>query len=90
MTQDAAWIIRVNLRRESGMFYAESPDLIGLHICGKTQEQTCDTVIKAVKALIKHNRNLDVEVLPATHSEDNFPRISGPCEQFAVVPRMHA
>jgi len=90
MTHDAAWIIRVNLRREADMFYADSPDLMGLHICGKTAEQTCETVMKAVKALFKHNRNMDVEVLPATTSGENFPRISGPCEQFAVFPRAYA
>jgi hypothetical protein len=90
MTQDAALIIRVNLRKDAGYFYADSPDLLGLHICGKTAEQTCETVMKAVKALFKHNRGMDVEVLPATTSDQNFPRISGPCEQFAVLPRAHA
>lgn len=90
MTQDSAFIIRVNLRRESDMFYADSPDLLGLHICGPTAEQTCQSVMKAVKALFKHNRGMDVEVLVATNSEQNFPRHTGPCEQFAVVSRANA
>ena len=89
MTQDAALILRVNLRRESGMFYADSPDLLGLHICGPTAEQTCQTVIKAVKALFKHNRKMDVEVVPATTDKESFPRITGLCEQF-IVQRLYA
>lgn len=90
MTQDAALIIRVSLRREGDLFYAHSTDVPGLHICGPTAEQTCSTVIKAVKALFKHNRNMDVEVLPTTTDTEQFPRVTGPCEQFAVVSRLNA
>ena len=72
MTQDSALIIRVNLRKESGMFYADSSDLLGLHVCGTTPEKTCQTVIKAVKALFKHNRNMDVDVVPATSDQDSL------------------
>lgn len=89
MTQDAALIVRVNLRREAGMFYADSPDLLGLHICGQTAEQTCLTVMKAVKALFKHNRGMDVEVIPATTNNEDFPRLTGLCNQF-VVHRLSA
>ena len=89
MTRDSALIIRVSIQEEPGFFYADSPDLPGLHVCGKTQEQTCTTVIKAIKALFKHNRNMNVIVIPATQDEDNFPQLSGLCEQF-VVQRLAA
>ena len=89
MTQDAALIIRVNLKNEASMFYADSPDLLGLHICGPTAEQTCETVIKAVKALFKHNRGLNVNVIPVTTDTASFPKLAGPCGQF-VVQRMAA
>ena len=89
MTLDSALIIRVNIKEEPGFFYADSQDLPGLHVCGKSPEQICATVIKAVKALFKHNRNMDVEVIPATVDKDNFPRMTGPCEQF-VVQRLAA
>lgn len=89
MTHDAALIIRVNLREDSGYYYADSPDLLGLHICGKTPEQTCETMMKAVKALFKYNRKMDVEVVPATTNEESFPRLTGVCDQF-VVQRLAA
>ena len=84
MTHDSALIIRIDFRQEAEYFYAESPDLLGLHICGISAEQTCLTMIKAVKALFKHNRNMDVEVLPATTDGERFPELTGPCEQFVV------
>lgn len=83
MTQDAVTIIQVNVREEMGMCYADSPDLLGLHICGKTREQTLETVMKAVKALFKHNRKVDVTVKPVTDAA-SFPKIGGPVRQFAV------
>ena len=85
----SALIIRVNVKEEPGFFYADSPDLPGLHVCGKTEEQTCTTVIKAIKALFKHNRKMDVEVVPATKNEESFPNLTWPCEQF-VVQRLAA
>jgi hypothetical protein len=84
MTHDSALIIRVKVTEDSGIYYADSPDLLGLHICGHSYEQTCKTVIKAVKALFKHNRKMDVEVIPATNDVKNFPRITGECEQYVV------
>jgi len=84
MTLDSALIIRVNIQESHGIFYADSPDLLGLHICGDTQEKTCSTVIRAVKALFKHNRQMDVEVIPATEDQNSFPRMTGPCQQFVV------
>ena len=84
MKQNAALIIRVKVTNDSGVFYAESPDLLGLHICGRSYEQTCQTVIKAVKALFRHNRNMDVEVVPATNNVESFPMFTGECEQYVV------
>jgi hypothetical protein len=37
-----------------------------------------------VKALFKHNRNMDVEVVPATDDSESFPEIRGLCERFVV------
>ena len=84
MNHDAALIINVDIREESGVYFADSRDLPGLHICGRTAQQTCATVIKAVKALFKHNRNMDVEVVPATDDSESFPEIQGLCERFVV------
>lgn len=87
MTQDAAVLIRVNVREEPDYFYAASPDLPGLHVCGGTREQLCDSLIRALKALFKHNRNLDVQVLPVVPPEsDDFPLMPAACfgDQFVV------
>lgn len=84
-----ALIIRVNVKEEAGYWYANSPDLLGLHICGRSAEQACSSALKAVKALFKHNRGLDVDVMPATEEQDSFPRLKGPVDRFVVQP-MHA
>lgn len=84
MTNDSALIIQVNMKEEMGYCYADSPDLVGLHICGKTPEQTLSAVITAVKALFKHNRKMNVEVVPATTDNESFPRLSGPVRKFVV------
>ncbi len=84
MTHDSVLLVRVNLSEQSGLFFASSPDVAGLNICGKTMEQTCASAVKAIKMLFKHNRGLDVQVMPATEDDDNFPVITGKCEQFAV------
>lgn len=84
MTQDAALIIKVNVTHEHGLFYAESPDLLGLHICGETPEQLCATVVKAVKALFKYNRQMDVDVIPATSKGSDFPGALLDCDHLVV------
>jgi hypothetical protein len=83
MTGNAAIIVRVTMRESPEFWYATSPDLPGLHVCGETHEQVCGAIVKGVKALFKHNRKMDVEVLPITSSDD-FPKISGPVQEFAV------
>ena len=83
MTHDAAVVINVTIREESGVYYANSADLIGLHVCGNDVEQTCQRVLKSIKAIFKHSRNIDVEVMPATDME-TYPAVKVPCGQFVV------
>ena len=83
MTQDAALVIKVAIREDSGVYYANSIDLIGLHVCGTNLEQTCVRVIKAIKALFKHSRGMDVEVMPVTDTEA-FPQTKLPVDTFVV------
>jgi len=83
MRPDVAAVLKVAVREDSGVYYANSADLIGLHVCGTNLEQTCLRVVKAVKAIFKHSRGMDVEVIPATDMQ-TFPEIKTPCEQFVV------
>lgn len=89
MTQDAALLIRVHVREDAEHFYAASADLPGLHICGASREDLCASTIKAVKALFKYNRGMDVEVTPVAVDADSFPRMPMACvgDQF-VIQRM--
>lgn len=91
MTQDAALLIRVHVREDAEHFYAASTDLPGLHICAETREALCASTMKAVKALFKHNRGLDVDVLPVANSPESFPEMPMACvgDQF-VIQRMAA
>jgi hypothetical protein len=89
MTQDSALIIRIKVEQEGNMIYVSSQDLHGLHICGPTVEQTYQSLVKAVIALFKYNRKMDVEVIPATTDGKSFPQIIGLCEQL-VVQRLAA
>jgi hypothetical protein len=66
MTQEAAMLVRITVRNEGGYFYAASPDLPGLHVCGETEEQVCESALTSVKVLFKRNRRLDVHVAPLT------------------------
>ena len=88
MTNDAATVIRVKLSDEAGVWHASSNDLAGLHVCGLTVEVTCQRVLKAIKAIYKHGRGMDVEVIPAT-TPDEFPILTKPCDHV-VVRRIHA
>ena len=91
MTQDAALLVRVNVREDADCFYASSADLPGLHICATSTEDLCASTIKAVKALFKHNHNMAVEVLPVAATPDEFPVMPMACagDQF-VIQRLAA
>jgi predicted RNase H-like HicB family nuclease len=72
MAHDAAMIVRITVRSEGDYFYAASQDLPGLHVCGSTEEEVCSSALAAVKALFKHNRNMDVRVVPLTDDIDTL------------------
>lgn len=90
MTRDAALIIRVSIRREAEHFYAHSDDLPGLHVGGESEEAVCASAARAVKALFKHNRGLDVEVTPLTNNVIDFPNRMTFANKFAVQQRLAA
>ena len=84
-----ALMVKVDIRSEDGAFYATSPNVAGLHVYGETQEQACESAIKAVRALFKYNRGLDVDVAPVTADVQAFPAVSR-CDGFVVQHRMAA
>jgi predicted RNase H-like HicB family nuclease len=85
MTANSALLIKVEVRNEDGLFYASSVDLPGLHVCGETEDQTCESVIEAAQALLKFNRGMDVRVIPATTDLNEFPTTSHHCSQFVAL-----
>lgn len=84
MSHEGAAIIRVNVRQESGFLYANSVDLLGLHVCGNSFEQVCERVVKTIKAIFRHGRGIEVEVLPASADVESFPLPKPNCERFVV------
>jgi len=66
MTQDTAFIIKLQVRKEGEFHFVTSPNLPGLNVCGTSVDNTYQSVVKVVKALFKHNHNFIVDVFPAT------------------------
>lgn len=86
MTQSATLVIKVDIREDAGMYYASSPDLMGLHLRGSSKEKICESVVRTVKALFKHNRQMDVDVTLASADIDNFPNKEAACDMLVVRP----
>jgi hypothetical protein len=81
---DTALIVKVNLRHEGPFYSANSEDVPGLHVCEESLDRLCDTVRLATKTLFKHNRHMEVEVLPATRDAGAFPNAAPDCLHFVV------
>ena len=84
MGDESALILSIRVQKLDDYFYAASPDVPGLHVCGSTVEQALESARHAVKALFKQNRGIDVEVKPASSDADRFPRITGAVDLFVV------
>ena len=84
MGDESALIVAIRVQELEGFFYAASPDVPGLHVCGETAEQTLASARLAVQKLFKQNRDLDVFVMPASEDADSFPRVVGPVDKFIV------
>jgi hypothetical protein len=84
MDRDVVLIVRVSIRNEGGIVSARSDDLPGLFINADSVQDANEQVIKAIKALFKYQRNLDVEVSPASTDIEHFPAVRKPVEQFAI------
>lgn len=69
MTRDTAFtVIELRFDMRAGYLYVSSPDVPGLHLCGKNHMVVLGDVIPAVKGLLKLNRGWDVEVVPETET----------------------
>ena len=84
MGSESALIVAIRVQQLDDYFYAASPDVPGLHVCGLTVEQALESARSTVKALFKQNRGLDVDVKPASSDADSFPRVTGPVDKFVV------
>ena len=84
MSDESALIVAIRVQKLDGYFYAASPDVPGLHVCGESVEQTLVSAQRAVKALFKTNRRLEVTVMQASEDVESFPRMTGPVDRFVV------
>ena len=84
MGQTAPLLLKVDIREESGLFFASSPHLLGLHLCGPSKEQICDSLLRAVQLLFKQNRQMDVTVSIVNTDLETFPRMPENCEHLLV------
>ena len=84
MSDEAALIVSIRVQRQDGYFYAASPEVPGLHVCGVSLDQTLVSAQRAVKALFKTNRNLDVIVTQASDDIANFPHMTGTVDRFVI------
>ena len=88
MREEVAAIVAINVQEVDGYFYAASPDVPGLHVCGQTLEEMMDSAMLAVKELFKVNRKMDVRVAPVADMA-SFPDVTGPVDRL-VVQRTHS
>lgn len=83
-TMQGAKIIHVNVRPDpSGVLYANSPDLRGLHVCADTFEKLQERVVKVIKAIFLYGHKQSVEVFPEADNLDDFQAKRSP-DKFIV------
>lgn len=85
MTAESALVINVQITKEDDIYYASSADLPGLHVCGYSEDQTCNSVIKAVAELLRRNRGMNVRVIPATNNLEEFQSAQRCYSQFVAL-----
>lgn len=85
MTRAAALIVNVDAQDVDGMVYMRSPDVPGLHVCGATYEEACESAMTAIKYLFKMNVGQDVTVSPAAASMDQFAQPISRCQRFVAI-----
>jgi len=84
MLGDSVFVLKIDIQAREGYFYAVSPDLPGLHVCGETADTVRSSVLIAVKTLFKRNKKLDVVVRPVAPNIDVFPSSSSRFDRVAV------
>ena len=84
MPNDTVLIVPINVQRLDACYYAASPELPGLHVCGETLDAMMASTLLAVKELFRVNRGLDVRVFPASGDAGAFPRLAGTADRLVV------
>jgi predicted RNase H-like HicB family nuclease len=66
-------IIRISIRQgESGLLFAESPDLKGLLVAGHSRAELDEEIPECIKAMLAA-LDMDVEVLPVESKDADRP-----------------
>lgn len=58
-------VINIQVTERGGIFHASSPDLPGLHVCGKRQASVLADVPEVITKLFKLNNGITVTVQPS-------------------------
>lgn len=61
-------VLCIKFAESDGLVYASSPDLPGLHLCGKSKKAVLADLPEMVKALYRMNNSIEVDVEPAFDS----------------------
>jgi predicted RNase H-like HicB family nuclease len=85
MTQPQALLVQLDIQPDGEHFYGSSRDVPGLHVCGNTREEVCESAVAAIKFLFKHNRGVNVEVKPMADSFDSFAQPMAACDRFVAL-----
>lgn len=69
-------VISICFHENGGIVHAYSPDLPGLHVCGKKRETVLADVPEVIKMLYKLNDGVDVQVKMASNAQFKKPKPS--------------
>jgi hypothetical protein len=84
MENDSALIVKIEVQEVGEHFYASSQDVPGLHVCGGTREQAYESAMAALPFLFKHNRGLNVRIVPA-RSANVAAAPYGSCDRLVAL-----
>lgn len=84
---EAALVVQINIRDEGDHFYAASPDVPGLHVCGLDLPETKKRAAAALQRLFKLNRGLDVVVSQLSDDVEGYPETFSTDGRFVVQRR---
>ncbi len=91
---DLVGVVTVNVREKNGFYVASSKELLGLYIADTDKERVLADVPNVIRALLKEERGLDVQVVPGTFTPseiqagDDLSNTSSP-RPWVAIPKIN-